>query len=82
MFKPTSEIDVECLLSEALGGVKYVKRYLEIYKEKGKPNVIIRPRGGYIPNIPWKLVQRRVREMGGSWKRYERLWLIPLVEEK
>jgi len=80
-LKATSVLDCEVLLAEVLGGAKYVERYLEIYKEKAKPYAIIRPKGGYIPNIPWKQVQRRVREMGGSWKRFERIWVVPLVEK-
>lgn len=81
MGKPTSVLDCEVLLAEVLGGVKYVERYVEVYKEKGKPNVIIRPKGGYIPNTAWKLIQRRVKKMGGSWKRFERIWVVPLVEK-
>jgi len=79
--KPQTILDCEVILSEALGDAKQVERYLEIYKEKGRPTAIIKPKLRYTPNTIWKLIHKKVREMDGHWRRVEGIWTVPLVEK-
>jgi len=77
MAKPTSTLDVEVLLSEAVGGIRRLERLVEVYKEKGKPNALVKPKGRLKPE-DWNRLNKAVQRMGGQWKQKEALWIIPL----
>jgi hypothetical protein len=75
--KPTSTVDVEVLLSAKLGDVRTVEKHVQIIQEKGGENGIVKAKG-VLPYQTWHLISKAVREMGGTYKRREGLWLIPL----
>jgi hypothetical protein len=71
--KPTSTVDVEVILTARLGGtaVKYVT-----VQEDGE-NAVVKAKG-VLPYTVWLSINKAAREMGGTYKRRENLWLIPL----
>jgi hypothetical protein len=75
--KPTSTTDVEVILSGRLGDVRTVEKYVCVLQEKGGENAIVKAKG-VLPYQTWLQINKAVREMGGSYKRRENLWLIPL----
>ncbi len=79
LAKPASAKDVETLLCEKLGSL-VVETYIKVYHERNGVNVIVKPKVD-LPYWIWLLIHRTVRKMGGSYKRRERLWLVPLDRE-
>jgi len=77
--KATSTLDVEVLLSEAVGDVKTLTRYVEIFREKNKHNALVHPKK-FIPTIIWHQIHKKVKALGGSWKSKERMWVVPLAK--
>jgi hypothetical protein len=77
MSKPTSTVDIEVLLSAKLGDVRTVEKYVSVIQEKDGENAIVKAKGP-VPYQTWRSINKVVREMGGSYKRRENLWLIPL----
>jgi hypothetical protein len=77
MSRPTSVVDIEVILSSRLGDVRTVEKYVSIIQEKGGENAIVKAKG-VLPYQTWLQINKAVREMGGSYKRRENLWLIPL----
>ena len=75
--KPTSSLDVECLLSEVVGGAKKLTSYVDITKEKGRPNCFVKPRR-FIPHTAWLLIHKKVKEWSGKWSSKNRWWEVPL----
>jgi hypothetical protein len=76
-MKPTSTVDVEVILSSRLGDVRTVEKFVQIIQEKGGENAIVKAKG-VLPYQTWLQINKAVREMGGSYKRRENLWLVPL----
>jgi methylmalonyl-CoA mutase cobalamin-binding subunit len=76
-MKPTSTVDVEVILSSRLGDVRTVEKFVQVIQEKGGENAIVKAKG-VLPYQTWLQINKAVREMGGSYKRRENLWLIPL----
>jgi len=74
--KPTSSLDVEVLLSEALGTTK-IDSYVDIYKEKRKPVALVKPKKR-LRGTMWSQINSKVKEWGGTWRRREQLWDVPL----
>jgi len=75
---PTTSLDVEVLLSEVFrGGAKKLTGYVEIYKEKDKPNCLVKVQKR-MPRFLWQQINKQVRELGGKWSRKEELWIVPL----
>ena len=71
--KPTSTLDVEVTLSSAVGGVKTLEKYVEVFQEKRKkPNALVKPKG-FIPNITWQLINKAVHKLNGKWSSREQL---------
>lgn len=81
MVKPTSTVDVEVILSEKVGGVKNLQKLVEIKQEKGGENAIVMPKS-YLRYDSWLKINRAVYQMGGTYKRKENLWLVPLNKNK
>jgi hypothetical protein len=77
MSRPTSVVDVEVILSSRLGDVRTVEKDVQIFEEKGGENAIVKAKG-VLPYQTWHLISKAVREMGGTYKRREGLWLVPL----
>ena len=77
-MKPTTSTDVEVLLSEALGTTK-LDSYVDIYKEKGKPVVLIKPKRRLRSTV-WNQIDKKIREWNGTWRRSQQLWDVPLNE--
>jgi hypothetical protein len=77
MAKPTSTLDVEVLLSDAVGGIRHLEKLVEVYEEKGKPNALVKPKGK-LRLEDWNRLNKAVQRMGGQWKQKEALWIIPL----
>jgi hypothetical protein len=77
MSKPTSVVDIEVILSSRLGDVRTVEKYVSVIQEKGGENAIVKAKG-VLPYQTWLQINKAVREMGGSYKRRENLWLVPL----
>jgi hypothetical protein len=77
MSKPTSTVDIEVLLSAKLGDVRTVEKHVQIIQEKGGENAIVKA-NGILPYQTWHLINKAVREMGGTYKRGENLWIVPL----
>jgi hypothetical protein len=77
MSRPTSAVDVEVLLSAKVGGIRAVEKYVSVLQEKDGENAIVKAKG-VLPYQTWRSINKAVREMGGSYKRHENLWLVPL----
>jgi len=75
-MKPQTSTDVEVLLSEALATTK-IDSYVDIYKEKGKPFALVKPKRRLSRTI-WMEINSKAREWGGGWKIKEQLWRVPL----
>jgi len=65
--------EVKRFLDERLG--EDSSKYVEFFKVKGKPIVIVKPRE-YIPK--WEIIQKLVKSVGGKWRKYDRYWEVPL----
>lgn len=74
--KPTTSMDVEVLLSEALDTTK-IDSYLDIYKEKGKPVALVKPKKRLARTV-WMQIHSKVHEWDGKWRRAQQLWDVPL----
>ena len=75
-MKPVTTTDVEVLLSEALGTTK-IDSYVDIYKEKGKPVALVKPKRR-IPRTIWSQINKKIHEWNGTWRRSQQLWDVPL----
>lgn len=81
MNKATSVVDVEVILSAKVGDVKTLVKHVEVKQEKGGENAIVQLKG-VLPYHVWLQINKAVREMGGSYKRRENLWLVPLQKKE
>jgi hypothetical protein len=72
-----STVDVEVILSSRLGDVRTVEKYVSVLQEKGGENAIVQAKG-VLPYQVWLSINKAVHEMGGTYKRRENLWLVPL----
>lgn len=73
-MKPTTSTDVEVLLSEALNTTK-LDSYVDIFKEKGKPTVLVKPKRR-IPRSIWSQINTKIHEWNGTWRRSQQLWEV------
>ena len=78
MEKLTSDVDVEVLLSDVVGGPKKLASLVEISQEEG--NCLIKPKRR-VPGGVWTEINRKVKEWNGVWSRKERSWIV-LLDEK
>jgi len=77
-MKPADSLAVKLALSEVLGDIKKVSDYVEVYKEKDKKTALIKPHK-WMPVLVWRLIQNKVKELGGHWSKKQRLWEVPLT---
>lgn len=76
--KLTSEVDVEVLLSDVVGGARKLASLVEIFEEQGSCH--IKPKR-CVPGGVWTEINRKVKEWNGVWSRKERSWIV-LLDEK
>jgi len=74
-LKPTSDVDVEVLLSEVVGGAKKLTSLVEIFEEEG--NCVVKPKQR-IARMVWVQINNKVREWSGKWDRKMQAWTVPL----
>jgi len=72
--------DVEAALSNVLEGIENVKKYVHVFKEKSESTCLIKL-NGCIPNIPFKIIHKCVKKLGGRYRRGQGLWEVPLHGE-
>lgn len=78
MEKLTSDVDVEVLLSDVVGGPKKLASLVEISQEED--NCLIKPKRR-VPGGVWTEINRKVKEWNGVWNSKERSWIV-LLDEK
>lgn len=75
---PSTISDVETALLKVVSAQQLLN--LKFFQEKGKANalvVVTKP----VSRIIWVRINRKVRDLGGKWKKRERLWIVPLSSE-
>jgi hypothetical protein len=76
-MKAKDTIEVEKLLSEA-AGPDQIRQYVRIYKLSRHKKALVRP-SMQTPNLIWRMIHHKVKELGGCWSRTQELWEVPLA---
>jgi len=76
-MKPKDTIEVGKLLIKA-AGADQVSQYVRIYKLSRHKTALVRPRDS-IPNLVWRLIHQKVKDIGGCWSLTQELWEVPLT---